>query len=121
MILFHHFNKSEHFVGKMLVLIGHIVLGFEIFAPELIYLKAAFVNIKTDIAFFKKQSSGYCVCNNPNSRGIAIKYIFTQMPYVPVSGSLKMPISGVRKVNRMNSKAIAESTAHASFGDLHGR
>ena len=75
MILFHHFNKSEHFVGTMLVLIGHIVLGFEIFAPELTYLKAAFVNVKTDIAFFKKQSSGYCVCNNPSSLGHLIRHL----------------------------------------------
>ena len=119
MILFHHFNKSEHFVGGLLVLIGYVVVGLKMLAPKLIDLKAAFVHVKMNVAFFKKQSSGYCVCNNPNSRGIAIKYIFTQMPYVPVSGSLKMPISGVRKVNRMNSNAIAESTPHASFGDLH--
>ena len=40
------------------------------------------------------------------------------IPYVPVSGSLKMPIFGVRNVNMTKSRAIAQRIAIASLGFL---
>ena len=39
------------------------------------------------------------------------------MPYVPVSGSLKMLSVGVLKVNRTKSKAMPQSNAKAHFAD----
>ena len=43
---------------------------------------------------------------------------FVHIPYVPVNGSLKIPISGVRKVNTTKSMAISKRVAIAHFGFL---
>ena len=47
------------------------------------------------------------------------KQIQPFMPYIPVSGSLKMPSSGVRKVNTANRMAITQREIKAGFGDVH--
>ena len=40
------------------------------------------------------------------------------IPKLPVRGSLNIPNSGVRKVNKTNSREIKQSTATDSLGDL---
>ena len=59
---FHYLNKPEHLiralVGVVLVIVRHCVIGVEIFAPELIYLKAAFVNVEVDIPLLKIWCAG---------------------------------------------------------------
>ena len=54
---FHYLNKPEHLiralVGVVLIIVRHFVVGGEIFAPELVYLKAAFVNVEVDIPLLK--------------------------------------------------------------------
>ena len=44
---------------------------------------------------------------------------FRQIPYPPVSGSRKSPISGAAKVNTTKSKAIPPRTATAALGNRH--
>ena len=59
---FHNLNKSEHlvgaFIGVVVVFARHFVIGDEIFAPELIDLKAAFVDVKMYVALFKIGRAG---------------------------------------------------------------
>lgn len=43
--------------------------------------------------------------------------IFCYIPYVPVKGSLKIPISGVRKVKMTNRKARMPGVASAGLGE----
>ena len=59
----HHLNKTEHFVGTfigiMLIVIGHRMVGLKIFTPKLVDLKAALVYVKMDIALFKIGGTGF--------------------------------------------------------------
>ena len=61
-LLFHHLNKSEHLIGSLVGIVifiaGQVVLGNKIFAPKLVYLKAALVDVEMDIALFKVGSAG---------------------------------------------------------------
>ena len=63
----HHFYESEHLIrpliGIMFVFIRHFVVGLKIFAPKLIDLKSAFVNVKMNVALFKIGSTSL-----PNDR-----------------------------------------------------
>ena len=64
---FHHLDKMKHLirslVGIMFVFVRHFVVGLKIFAPKLIDLKSAFVNVKMNIALFKIGSTSL-----PNDR-----------------------------------------------------
>ena len=44
-------------------------------------------------------------------------HFFGYIPYVPVKGSLKIPSSGVRKVNTAKARAIAQRIAIAHLGE----
>jgi hypothetical protein len=59
---FHYLNKPEHLIralaGGVLIIVRHCVIGGEIFAPELVYLKAAFVNVEVDIPLLKIWRAG---------------------------------------------------------------
>ena len=47
------------------------------------------------------------------------QFLFYCMPYVPVSGSLKIPISGVLKVKTINKTPIMQSVTSEDLGFLH--
>lgn len=57
---FHDFDKAEHFVGAILLL---VVLGRQIkrvLCSEKLYdLEAAFVEVKVDVPLFKMRSEGF--------------------------------------------------------------
>ena len=56
-LLFHNLYKMKHFVrafvGLVFVKALHIIFGLKVFAPKLVNLKTAFVDIEMDIALFK--------------------------------------------------------------------
>ena len=58
----HNLDESEHFVrplvGVVLLVIILLVLRLEIFAPELIDLKAALVDVKVNIPLLKIRRAG---------------------------------------------------------------
>ena len=61
--LFHHLNESKHFVRSLvgivfIVIFLEVVLGDEMLTPELINLKAAFVDVKMNISLFKIRGAG---------------------------------------------------------------
>ena len=53
----HHLDKPKHFIGAFIgivvVTIGHLMIGNEMFTPKLINLKSALIHIKMDIRFSK--------------------------------------------------------------------
>ena len=59
----HHLDKTEHFIrtfiGIVLFILEHYVLGLKIFTPKLIDLKAALVYVKMDIALLKIGCAGF--------------------------------------------------------------
>ena len=59
---FHHLDKTEHFirslVGIVLLILEHFVFGLKIFAPKLVDLKTALVNVEMNIALFEIWSAG---------------------------------------------------------------
>ena len=59
---FHYLDESEHlvrsFVGVMLIFVLERMVGLEIFAPELIDLKAALVNVKMNVTLLKIRRAG---------------------------------------------------------------
>ena len=62
LLLFHYLDKVEHFirslVGIVFFVIRHLVVGYEIFAPKLIYLKAALVHVEMNVALLKIWCAG---------------------------------------------------------------
>ena len=63
MCLFHHLDKTEHFVGSfvgvVLLTVGHFVIGSKIFAPKLIDLKTALIDVKVNVALLKIRCAGF--------------------------------------------------------------
>ena len=59
----HHLDKPKHFIGAFIgivvVTIGHLMIGNEMFTPKLINLKSALIHIKMDIAFLKIRRAGF--------------------------------------------------------------
>ena len=59
---FHYFDESEHlvrpFIRIMLIFVLERMVGVEIFAPELIDLKAALVNVKMNVTLLKIRRAG---------------------------------------------------------------
>ena len=59
---FHYFDESEHlvrpFIRIMLIFVLERMVGLEIFAPELIDLKAALVNVKMNVTLLKIRRAG---------------------------------------------------------------
>ena len=61
-LLFHHLDKSEHFVrtfvGIVFVIVGHLVVGLKILAPKLIDLEAALVHVEMNISLLEIGGAG---------------------------------------------------------------
>ena len=59
----HNLHKAKHFVCSflrpVLLIARHLVLRAEILAPKLVNMKAAFVNVKMNIALLKVRSAGF--------------------------------------------------------------
>ena len=53
--LFHDLDKAEHLVGPFVGVVGLVVgeVGHKVLAPELVDLKAAFVDVEVNVALFK--------------------------------------------------------------------
>ena len=43
----------------LFILVGGVVVGLEIFAPKLVNMKTALINIEMDVAFFKVRGAGF--------------------------------------------------------------
>ena len=42
----------------MILIVGHIVVGYKILAPEFVYLKSAFINVKVYISLVEIRRAG---------------------------------------------------------------
>ena len=62
LLLFHQLYKVKHFIrtfiGVMILIVGHIVVGYKILAPKFINLKSAFINVKMYISLVKIRRAG---------------------------------------------------------------
>ena len=111
------------------------MVGLKIFAPKLIDLKAAFVDVEMDVsardylavkikmvvALAKLRGSSIFERPLIIAEDASFPFMLRYIPLLPVRGSVKMPRGGALNVKTTKARAIAASRASAIFGLLHSR
>ena len=118
----HDLYKAEHFIGSLvgivIIVVRYFVLRLEIFAPKLIYLKAALVYVKMNVALFKIRSAGFpdlsfrveCFNSQPSAVADALAVLLGGY-----EKKLQMVVVG-DGVYFQNSSADSLATRHYSVG-----